>query len=69
MGKIADNDDQAGYDGVDPDTDDFDDAGDTCWMCHGEGGFHDCGEDCCCCLDKEEITDVCEECGGTGYLR
>lgn len=40
-----------------------------CWHCHGEGGFHDCGEDCCCCLDKEEITIDCEECKGEGgYL-
>lgn len=38
----------------------------TSWQCHGEGGFHDCGEDCCCCLDKDEITDECEECGGEG---
>jgi hypothetical protein len=40
-----------------------------CWMCHGDGGFHDCGEDTCCCLDKEEITETCEECKGEGgYL-
>lgn len=38
----------------------------SCWQCHGEGGWHDCGEDCCCCLDKEEITEECDECGGTG---
>jgi hypothetical protein len=39
-----------------------------CWHCHGEGGFHDCGEDCCCCLDKEEITEDCGECDGRGRL-
>jgi hypothetical protein len=40
-----------------------------CWQCQGEGGFHDCGEDTCCCLDKEEITVDCEECDGEGsYL-
>jgi hypothetical protein len=49
--------------------DDFDDDGTTCWACHGEGGYHDCGEDCCCCLDKDEITETCEECGGTGFCR
>lgn len=37
-----------------------------CWQCYGEGGWHDCGEDCCPCLDKEEITEWCEECGGEG---
>lgn len=39
-----------------------------CWLCHGEGGFHDCGEDTCCCLDKDEITDDCPECDGEGWL-
>ena len=42
----------------------------SCWQCHGEGGFHECGEDTCCCLDKEEITVDCEECHGEGgYLQ
>jgi hypothetical protein len=41
----------------------------TCWNCGGEGGFHDCGEDCCACLDKGEITVRCRECKGKGgYL-
>ena len=41
----------------------------SCWNCGGEGGFHDCGEDCCCCLDKDEITEDCTECNGDGsYL-
>lgn len=40
-----------------------------CWQCLGQGGFHECGEDCCMCLDKEEITQVCDECHGEGkYL-
>ncbi len=39
---------------------------DTCPECLGEGGWHDCGEDCCCCLDKEEITETCQVCGGSG---
>jgi hypothetical protein len=61
-----------------PDNDDFErcpKCGSTevhrqeCWNCGGEGGFHDCGEDCCCCLDKEEITVDCNICKGNGsYL-
>jgi hypothetical protein len=40
-----------------------------CWACFGAGGHHDCGEDCCCCLDREEITRDCDECNGEGgYL-
>lgn len=38
-----------------------------CWQCHGEGGFHDCGEDVCCCLDGDEITEDCGECDGDGF--
>lgn len=42
----------------------------TCWQCGGEGGYHDCGEDCCVCLDGEEITHDCPECKGEGgYLQ
>jgi hypothetical protein len=37
-----------------------------CYLCLGVGGWHDCGEDTCCCLDGEAITDVCEVCGGEG---
>ena len=40
----------------------------TCWECDGEGGYHDCMEDCCCCLDKEEITHVCGHCKGEGRI-
>ena len=50
------------------DAGDYGDDGVQCWYCHGEGGFHDCGEDCCCCADPEEITDVCPECDGEGWL-
>ena len=42
--------------------------GRDCFQCWGEGGFHDCFDDCCCCSDPEEITTVCDECKGTGYL-
>ena len=38
-----------------------------CWQCHGEGGFHNCGEDCCVCLHPEaDLNETCEECGGKG---
>jgi hypothetical protein len=41
----------------------------TCGACDGEGYYHDCGEDTCCCLNPEEDDCFpCEECGGTGYL-
>lgn len=50
------------------DDDDMGDGGEDCWYCFGEGGFHDCGEDCCCCADPEEITEDCPECGGSGIL-
>ena len=53
--------------------DDLDDDEVYCWLCHGDGGYHDCGEDTCCCLDPddEESDDwyCCEECGGTGHGR
>ena len=47
----------------------LDDERECCWACHGEGYYHDCGDDTCCCLDPE-VDDVytCEECGGTGEL-
>lgn len=54
-----------------PDNDDdaFADHGqwDTCWHCHGDGGFHDCGEDCCPCADPEPNV-TCPECDGTGRI-
>jgi hypothetical protein len=37
----------------------------SCWKCMGEGGFHDCGEDCCPCLEPE-LNELCEECDGEG---
>jgi len=46
--------------------DDEDDEG--CWRCHGAGGWHDCGEDCCVCLDKDEITVICPVCHGRSAL-
>lgn len=45
------------------------DDGEDCWYCMGAGGVHDCGEDCCCCADPDEVTEDCPECGGTGFLR
>jgi hypothetical protein len=45
---------------------------DECPRCDGAGGYHDCGEDACCCADPEdEDSDdwvVCDECGGSGGL-
>lgn len=38
----------------------------SCWQCFGDGGWHDCGDDCCMCLDKESITVICDECLGEG---
>lgn len=40
----------------------------TCWSCHGSGGFHNCGEDTCCCIDPDEITEFCNICHGDGML-
>jgi hypothetical protein len=35
-----------------------------CWDCGGEAyTHHDCGEDCCCCLDPEDNV-LCETCEG-----
>jgi hypothetical protein len=37
-----------------------------CEQCDGEGmSGHDCGEDCCCCLDPEP-NELCDLCGGAG---
>jgi hypothetical protein len=42
----------------------------VCDHCWGEGYYHDCGDDTCCCLHPD-IDDLwpCENCNGTGYLR
>lgn len=41
-----------------------------CWQCFGDGWFHDCGEDCCCCLDPEDdLNEPCPECQGRGGYR
>ena len=39
-----------------------------CWQCHGDGGWHDCGEDTCPCVDQDEMTETCDECGGRGFF-
>lgn len=38
-----------------------------CSRCDGNGFYHDCGEDTCCCADPE-VDDlvVCPDCQGTG---
>lgn len=38
-----------------------------CWYCMGDGGFHDCGEDCCPCAEQDP-NEICTECGGSGKL-
>lgn len=53
----------------DPNEDVYDsDEDDTCQRCGGEGGYHDCGEDTCCCEDPDGLEDwvTCEDCNGTG---
>ncbi len=48
--------------------DDYDED-DTCHDCEGAGGYHDCGEDSCCCGDTGEDDDdweVCDSCDGSG---
>ena len=39
----------------------------SCWQCYGMGGFHDCGEDCCCCADPDDLNEPCMECDGRGW--
>ena len=43
---------------------------DGCWRCHGEGGWHDCGEDSCCCGVNAELVNEdwvwCPECTRRG---
>jgi hypothetical protein len=41
---------------------------DVCQRCSGEGYYHDCGEDTCCCGDDPDDADIvtCPDCGGTG---
>lgn len=37
-----------------------------CYQCDGIGIYgHDCGEDCCACLDPED-NERCDECNGAG---
>jgi hypothetical protein len=37
----------------------------TCWSCGGEGGRHDCMDDCCGCMDPE-ANQACDICNGNG---
>lgn len=55
---------------LDPEHEPFDDGlvGDwiDCWNCGGEGySHHDCGEDCCACLEPEDNV-RCDICHGKG---
>lgn len=38
-----------------------------CWDCGGEGGYHNCGDDCCPHVNPELETD-CDTCGGNGRI-
>jgi hypothetical protein len=45
---------------------DFYEEWERCWACDGEGvNGHDCGEDCCPCLEPEENM-TCSTCDGKG---
>lgn len=52
------------------DDDDFDDGLNVCARCDGLGGYHDCGEDVCCCANPEDEDSpdwvTCERCDGLG---
>lgn len=39
-----------------------------CWNCEDGYSGHDCGDDCCCCLDPEDNVrcDICN--GKSGWL-
>ena len=38
-----------------------------CPVCEGEGSIHNCGEDCCPCLDPDTQDRVtCQRCNGKG---
>lgn len=47
-----------------------DEYDDCCHRCSGEGGYHDCGEDICCCEDEDDPSEwvICEDCGGSGLV-
>jgi hypothetical protein len=38
-----------------------------CPDCGGQGGWHDCGEDCCACLEPEDNVS-CSTCEGRGLI-
>lgn len=40
-----------------------------CYNCDGGYSYHDCGQDCCCCLDPEDnvTCDICD--GREGWLQ
>ena len=40
-----------------------------CFKCFGDGGWHDCGEDCCSCANPDDDYWVeCDECHGEGRI-
>jgi hypothetical protein len=55
---------EAEYDREEPD-----DYRECCDACGGDGFYHDCGDDTCCCLnpDTDDLVN-CDECGGSGHV-
>ena len=46
---------------------DIDDDDECCMRCHGQGYYHDCFDDTCCCAYPESQDLVsCPDCNGTG---
>jgi hypothetical protein len=41
-----------------PEEFDYDDSGDDCWECGGEGGWNSCMEDTCCAIEAEGAAEV-----------
>jgi hypothetical protein len=53
--------------GYSPEDDEEDQFDDDCFYCMGDRWFHDCGEDCCPCLDPD-FDIPCPECNPEGRL-
>lgn len=50
------------------DFDDFEEE-DSCWYCLGDGYYHDCGDDTCCCLEPDFCCQIpCPECNPEGEI-
>ena len=47
---------------------DVDDGDRSCGACGGEGRWHDCGEDACCCAEPLDDNIECAVCEGSGCV-